>query len=266
MSNVNEDIDLETLAILEDEEVMGSQDEDLISEDHDHDSDDDEEEIDEDDDDDYDDDDDLEDDEIMGDELYDDLIDEGDDMGSDDKAAKSSDKELQAVAKDDKAAKEEILSREDVSLYEPITFSEDAVRVVDRDGIKLISESDFESVFHHYQGNKSGEDIIVSIAESHGVDPDDIVIMLTEGEVGKPTSPVKKGIAKGGGISAGIKSQMARIRQQLSNLPPASPSAKMKKKELRRLRARLALHQESEMEIQESEEVVISPESDPDLL
>lgn len=213
-----------------------------------------------------------EDDMISDDDMYeDDLLDEELDAKKIDKT----DRDLVAVSKDEKAEKDEILSREDVSLYEPITFSEEAVRVVDRGGEKLISESDFESVFYHYDGEKSGEDILATIAESHGLDASEIVIMLTEGEMAKP-SPVKKGIAKGSGISSGIKMQIKRLRQQLSLLPPASPSAKAKKKEIKRLRARLALHNEDAEFLaedalnddirSEGSSLSVNPESDPDLI
>jgi hypothetical protein len=129
---------------------------------------------------------------------------------------------------------------------EPIAFSEDHVRLFPRGDKFLISESDFESVCYNYLGQKDGYQVLETIAESHNIDSDDIIIFLAEGEVQEPDVQIKKGkskTAKGPqGITKSIKDKISKLNQQIATLPPSSPSAKAKRQQRKRLRAQLVLH------------------------
>jgi hypothetical protein len=129
-----------------------------------------------------------------------------------------------------------------VDFFEPIAFSENHVRVFERGDKFLILESDFESVCFHYLGEKDGHQVLETIAESHGIASEDLVIFLAEGETAKPSVSVKKGKSnKGKGAANSIKAKIAALNKQILSLPPNSPSAKAKKDQRKRLRAQLIL-------------------------
>lgn len=176
----------------------------------------------------------------LDDVMEDDMLDEGEETTE-------MDKEDPKDKGDAELAREEAdLIGEGFDIYDPIAFSESHVRMHQRGDKYLISESDFESVCFHYLGQKNGYQVLGTIAESHGILTENLVVMLTEGELEEPEVKVNKGRNSKGNVMKGIvgslKKKISILNKQISNLPPSSPSAKAKKEQRRRLRAQLVLH------------------------
>jgi hypothetical protein len=179
---------------------------------------------------------DMDEDLLMDDDEEEDLLDEGNaELDPEEEIAKSN-----GNSRELKDLREDVDFN--VNLFDPIAFSEDHVRIHSRGDHYLISESDFEAVCFNYLGEKNGYQVLETIAESHGIDVDNLVVFLAEGETSNPNVSVKKGKSNKGGNS--IKQRIQALTKQIASLPPNSPAAKARREERKKLRAQLTLRGE----------------------
>ena len=107
----------------------------------------------------------------------------------------------------------------DLALLSPIKLTENEVRLVERNGQYLISESDFESVVFNYNNELNGYEILNIIAEAHDINSNDIVIMVSEGKVMDANLVAKKALTnKINNQDNDIDYTIGRLKAKLSRL------------------------------------------------
>jgi len=97
---------------------------------------------------------------------------------------------------------------------EGITFSEDNVRLVEMDGVFMMSESDLDAVMEHYGIlDMEVEETLELIAESHNLDVETLGVILDEDATTERLKRLK--IRK---LRAKNPQEKARITKQMSDL------------------------------------------------
>ena len=128
----------------------------------------------------------------------------------------------------------------EVSIFNPIKLNENEVRIVEQYGKYLISESDYESLCYNYAGKLNGYEVLDLVAESHNIDPDDLYVMIAEGE-----SVSKKGCKKAMSCKGSSdpkccdkrkEAKIARLQAQLKDTASGSATAKELRRKIKELR------------------------------
>ena len=128
----------------------------------------------------------------------------------------------------------------DLALLNPIRLTENEIRLVERNGQYLISESDFESVFFNYNSELNGYEILNLIAEAHNIKSNDIIIMMSEGKAMDANMVAKKALVnkvnnQDNDLSYTIerlKAKLSRLQFKLKETNPATEDHYKLKKEI----------------------------------
>ena len=117
---------------------------------------------------------------------------------------------------------------------DPLTFSENSVRIFQRSSCNLISESDFSAVMEYYNYNLTESECLEKIAYAHNLSEDSIKILVEANAIGDGVKKVKSKVSS-------IDKQIQAMLKKKSRMTPDQWKKGGHDKKLKQLRARKAL-------------------------